>query len=365
MKIPFIITSLFVLISFNSAQNLQVEKEYNSYYCVINGIEVFFTDENISLTKDNRSIYSENLSGKKIFKASPGQQYFFIGVFEFSAKKVDYPASIFVFNKEGKFEFRYNFYAPYDLPHPIFSLNDNGVLAAFDPLSFKVIIINNTVEQEVELEKELPFEMERASFIELNDNYLFVLSSKDVLDITENKSNVILYKVNLSDSKVEAKTLDYNTPTLLKITNNSILVSGIKFQDYKPFGKTIKYDFSFNELASNSLITEKIVFDGESIFGKYANRIFELNDDLSLAAEKEFPTDERIQDFQVFNNKLLVLTSSLLDSKLYSLRLDLITNFEEAMKNFRLAKIDEVTPSNNYLIIHHDMNSTKYKLSGN
>ncbi len=238
MKIfPTLLVSIF-LVTYSLAQSVQVEEEFNSSYYELNGIEINLTADKILITQDNQDVFSEDLIGKKIFQKSPAENYFLIANFKFSNDKVDYPVDIRVFDRDGNLVFPYKFMAPYDLPHSLLCLNDNAVLALFDPLSFKVKLIGDDSYKELELAKEVPFEMEKASFIEINEDFLFVLTSQSALDITENASNVKLYGINLFDLNVVKKELDYNTPTLLKIIGGNLFVSGVKFENLKPVGKT-------------------------------------------------------------------------------------------------------------------------------
>ena len=64
------------------------------------------------------------------------QNYFYIANYQFIDSKNDYPFEVNVFNSEGSLVFNRKFTAPFDLPHPLLGINDRGVLALFDPLSF-------------------------------------------------------------------------------------------------------------------------------------------------------------------------------------------------------------------------------------
>lgn len=184
---------------------MQVEKEYNSSYYEFDKFEINLTSDIISISKNNQDIYFVNINSKKVYKTSLNGNYFLIANFQFSEIKTDYPVEIKVFDRSASLVFSHEFSAPYDLPHLLLSLNDNALLALFDPLSFMVRLINEQSYTEVELEKDIPFEMEKAPFIETNENFLFILTSQIALDIIENASNVKLYKVNLLDLSIDKK----------------------------------------------------------------------------------------------------------------------------------------------------------------
>ena len=359
-----LLTSFYSIIS-SSAQSLQIEKEFNSNYYELNELEINLTTEKISISKNNQNIFIENLSGKKIFKSSIAENYFLIANFQFSNEKVDYPVEIKVFDIQGNLVFPYKFLAPYDLPHPLFQLNDNAILALFYPLSFKVKLVSRDSIREVELIKDIPFEMEKASFMEINEDFLYVLTSQSALDITENVSNVKLYKVNLFDLNVDKRELDYNTPTLLKLVGGSLFASGVKFENLKPLGKTIKYDLQLNQLASNEKIIEKLIPFENRLYAKYFNAIFELEVDLAVSREYQLSGNERILDIAKSNEKIIVVTNIAEKNNLYCFLPGLSIDFKEPLDIFGVNKIENLSISGNHLIIRHDSKSVEIKTNRN
>ena len=359
-----LLTFFFPIIS-SSAQSLQIEKELNSSYYEFHEFEINLTSDKIIMTKNNQGTYIQNIKGKKVYKTSLGSNYFLIANFQFPEQKTDYPVEIKVFNRSAALIFSYKFSAPYDLPHPLFTVNDDGILSLFDPLSFKVKIISKSSETEIELEKEVPFEMEKASFIQMNQDVLFILTSQSALDITENASNVKLYKVNLLDLSANKKVLDYNTPTLLKIIDGNVFISGVKFENLKSVGKTIKYDFQLNQLSSNEKIIEKLIPHGNKFYAKYFNTIYELKNDLTVSKEKKLIEGERIFDIAVSNEKLIVVTNFSGENNYYSFFPDLSIDFKESLDIFGVDRIEDLSISVNHLIIRHNSKSVKIKSNRN
>ncbi len=365
MKFIFIVITFFGFLISVSAQSLKVEKEFNSSYFELNGLEIKLTYDDIVITKDNQNIYLENLSGKKIFKSSPAENYSFIGNFHFPTEKIDYPVEVRVFDRKGEMIFPYKFVAPYDLPHPLLSLNDNGILASFDPLNFKVKLISEETYDEIALEKDVPFEMEKAAFMEITEDFLFVLTSHQALDITETANNVSLYRINLSDKSIDKKIIEYNTPTLLKIIGGYVFVSGVKFEDLKPIGKTIKLDLNLKELSANDRIIEKIIPYGKKYYAKYFNTMCDLSSDLSVSNEKQLSEGGRILDIAIINEKLIALTNKAEDNTLYLFLPDLNVDFKSRLNIFGVNRIENFSAQNKYLIIHHDSKSIKLTITEN
>jgi hypothetical protein len=87
--------------------------------------------------------------------------------------------------------FPFKFLPPFNFLHPLIALNNNDLFVMLDPLSFKVKLSEDSV-KEVNLEKEILFETEKASFIEMNEEFLFILTSQSALCIAENENNNLL-----------------------------------------------------------------------------------------------------------------------------------------------------------------------------
>ena len=361
---PALLISLFISVS-SSAQPVQVEKELNSSYYEFNEFEINLTSNQISISRNTQDVYFKNINGKKVCKLSLGGNYFLIANFQFSEQKKDYPVEIDVFDRSGSLVFSYEFLALYDLPHPLLTVNDEGILSLFDPLNFKVKIISESSETEIELEKDIPFEMERASFIDVNNDYLFILTSLNTLDITEAGSNVGLYKVSLQNLSFDKKSLDYNTPTLLKIIDDNIFVSGVNFENLKPIGKTIKYDFELKHLSSNDKIIETMIPNDEELYAKYFDIIYNLKNDLSVINEKQLTEGERILDLGIWNEKLIIVTNISGENNLYCFFHDLHVDFKVALHNFGVNKIEDLSILENLVVIRHDSKSVKIKTNRN
>jgi hypothetical protein len=348
-----------------SAQVLDVEKELSSAYYEFHEFEIYLTYERILISKNEEEIFSDEIPGKKVFQPSPGGKYFLIANYQFLDQKIDYPAAINVFDGNAINVYSYSYSAPYDLPHSLTALNDEGILSLFDPLSFNVKIVNESSETEIELEKDIPFEMEKASFVEMNNDYLFILTSLSALDISENKSNAGLYKVDLHDSNFEKKILDYNTPTLLKIIDDNVFASGVGFENLKPIGKTIQYDFEMNEISSNDKIIEKLIPHEDGFYAKYFNVIYNLNEDLAIPEEKSLSEGERILDMGIWNSKLVVVTNISGKSSLYHFFTDLNVDFKLPLPIFEVSKINDLSISEDHLIIRYNSKSIKLKPNRN
>lgn len=345
-------------------QNLQIENEYDFGYYLISDIEVQLNQQSIILVRMNEPIYYEAIDGKKIFKSSAKDKFFFVSNFKFTDSKKDYPVEVKVFNADGISQFSYKFIAPYDLPHPIININDDGVLAVFNPLNFKLNVITQNSEKEIALEKEIEFEMERPAFVELDKNKIVIAVSKTALDITEDKPNTKIYQVNLADLELKAAELNFNTPVLLKLINDNIFISGVKFYNYEPIGKTVKLNYDLEETSSNDKILENLEFDSShKFYGKYLNNIYLMDENLLLLKQISLQQAERAVSIKISNDKLFVLTSLGLNFFIYKLSPDLHIDFNMPLSNLELNKISDFSVFDDFIIFRQDNKSFRTKIN--
>jgi hypothetical protein len=282
-KLSGILTTVFLFVSISYAQELTPQNIFNSHRTYVNGdIQVEFDDTKFIIINQNGETYSKEIAGRKILKISPGGKYFLIANHAFPQDKSDYLITLSVFDNSGNEIFEKNIKAYFDMPHPLFAINDDGIAAGFDPLYFKFITISKNEIKESAVIKDAPFEMERAAFIQADSKEFYVLSSIEPLSIEHEKANVSLFRINSSDGIIEQTGLDLSTPVLLKIIENELYVSGIKFTAQQPVQYLFKFTKNLQTTVSNNIAVERLVKSGSSLFGKYADKIFKLNIDLTI-----------------------------------------------------------------------------------
>lgn len=164
---------------------------------------------------------------------------------------------------------------------------------------------------------------------------------------------------------INKEEIGYNIATLLKIIDGDVFISGVKFENLNPVGKTIKYNLQLNELSFNEIIIEKLIPLGNEFYAKYFNTIYDLKNDLSASNQKRLSDGERISDITVSNEKLIVMTNITGGNKLYFLLPDLSIDFKETLDNFEVNEMEDLSILGNYVIIHHDSKSIKIKIYKN
>ena len=360
------IIAIFILFLFANCltftQQLTLKKidEVPAYLQQLKDLQIKLSSKNIDIRKSGESVFSEAIYGQKILKISPAQKYFLIADFNFTEDKTDYKISVIVFDEKGSIFNRVELKSFFDLPHPLISINDNGVISAFDPYKFELNIFEGDVKNKINLEKDMPSEIERASFVEMNNEDVYILSSIEPLSIGNSETNANLYKINLDNYRVVEKKVDYSTPVLLKLIDDQVIISGIKFNNSVAMPNISIMNSRMEVLKETNLAAEKFInFDSDYII-KYGSAVYKLDKNLNKESEYFFTNNERIEDFAVIGEKIMVLTRK---ANLY--------NIFNLSKSFKLnAEAAVQIPNNSFkslsvqgdkLLIHTDKETFLYE----
>jgi len=375
MKLLLLILNILPVLALAQTEILNQVEEVPYYYTVNNGFEIKFSSNEIFISKVNQNFYSEEIKGKKSLKFSHSKKFFYIAIFDFPSDKSDYQIDIKVFNDLSNLIYTYKLTAPFDLPHPIFSINDEGKIASFNPLNFKLTLFDGSEEKTISLEKEVEFEMERSSFVEMTNSDVYVLTSLKPLTIEENESNAFLYKINLNSLSIEKEIIDYSIPVSLSLIENSIILSGIKFQNMVPNGSTLKYDLELNLTASNNSASEKIIFLNGSYYSKYGKFIYKLNYNLaqndsyelwesSKGVHSDIPSGidgNRILDIVLYKNSIAALIEESGRVSLYMLNQNLEIEFKKSLENLDPNKFEGISEMGDKLAVYVNSRTYVYK----
>ena len=292
---------------FCQQKNLNKTGEVPSAYAEINGTNIQLTDSEIIISANGNNLYSNNLNGKKEIQFSPGKNYFAVSNYAFPKNKSDYFIKTFVFSNTSKLIYTHKLLAPFDLPYPISKINDNGDLVYFNPINFVIKIIKSGSEKDIKLDSNIKPEMERASFLEVSNSNIFVLTSLKALNENKNESNVILYKIDLSNNSIEKKLIDWSIPTCMTLDKKGVVVSGVKFGNSSTTGAILKLENNLNLISKVDRMAEKIFTDNDYYYCKFGSSIFKLDDNLKNVGSFNFDIQDRIEDFKLYKNNIVAL----------------------------------------------------------
>jgi hypothetical protein len=270
--------------------------------------EVFVTGSSIDVLNGNDIKYSFKSTGSKHIIFSPGKEYLLIQNYEFSQQKEDYIITGYIFDKNFKQSTTITTTAPFDLPHGVFSINDNGIIAYFNPLNYSLKIFNGSRIDSMILEKDIPFEMERESFICMNNEFVFIASTLTPVSLETPQENVLLFKVDLKSFTYEKKKIWLSALTYFNLVDDELVLSGVSFEDFLPGHMILKMDKTFSVLAENkTYAVEKLIKSGNSFVGSFSNYVYRFENDLALADIGTLKNDERVINISENENGIILV----------------------------------------------------------
>lgn len=359
-KLLSYLTIVVLFISDSHSQELTPQNIFNAYRTYINtDIQVEFDDTKFSIFDNNGEKSSKQINGKKVLRISQSGKYFLIANHAFPKDKSDYLITLIVFDNSGNEIFEKSIKAYFDMPHPLFAINDDGIAAGFDPLYFKLIMISGNELKEIAVIKDAPFEMERAAFIQADDKDFYVLSSIEPLSIENEKANVSLFRISGSDFRIEQVELDLSTPLLLKVIDNELYMSGIKFISMLPEPYIFKLTKNLNMTAMNKIPAERLIKSDGFLYAKFDDKIFKLNK--QLQAEKIYSVEkgERVLDIAKSSTGIYALLKS---DELYLLSLN--SQLELLQKNKlnvqKISGTESLEFSGNKILLHTGDKTIEY-----
>ncbi|OIP58460.1 MAG: hypothetical protein AUK34_09260 [Ignavibacteria bacterium CG2_30_36_16] len=326
---------------FGQQKNFVIEDELIGKNYFVNSVKVQITQELINIIDNDRSVINIPIKGAKYLEFSPSNKFFIISNYQFSADKKDYPSSYFVFNAEGEKIFEYADSSPYDLPHAIHAVNDVGTLALFDPLTFQLNLIDANSKRTIKLEKEIPFEMERASFIAMRSNFVFVSASVKPTDITDNSSNVILYKIDINSLSVEKTNLELSIPTALYAGESELAAAGVKYNDSKIYHSLKLISEELKIKKEYEISAEEIYSYNGVYFTRFADKIIKLEN--GSTSEYKFEDGNRVIDLFVDINGIHALVKGNNKASIYKLSRNFDVDFYILLNKFESKNFTEIS----------------------
>lgn len=335
MRIIFRFFTIFLLLvtSVQYAQQKESiqEEQLDGKNYFLNSIRVQTTDEIINVFPKTGSPEAYYLKGTKHARYSPSNNYLLISNFNFSTDKADYDITYLLFDKAGDRISEYRDKAPYDLPHKLSAVTDEGIVILFNPLNFEIEIIDKEMRRSLMLEKEMPFEMERASFISAAGNDIYVISSHKPLDLHDTSVNTYIYKVSLVSDTFEKRETSFSVPTALYVSAEGVAAAGAVYTNGAMEHRLNILSENLEVKSSFNIPAEKICSAGGIFYSKYGSTIYKLEG--SSSEEFKFDNTGRITDFIADETGISVLVADSESTYFYKLSSGLDVVFYTVLNN--------------------------------
>lgn len=236
-----ILIALLILIINVPAQESAPESSQSAGFGTLT---IIYNDNAFSVNNGNISIASVNISGKKVLSFPAEKGVALIVNYGFTGKKENYAITYYLLDKEKGVVNTGEITGYYDMPHPLFAVNETGVIAYCDPGTLKLTIDNYGKKSDVKLFGNIEYEMERAIFIRSDMEKAYVTGNLKPAALELQDDNVFVASVKLNNQEIEKKMLPFLAVKSFEISNDRLILDAYHFRS----GYTEKRVFADKEL---------------------------------------------------------------------------------------------------------------------
>ena len=346
-------------LSFTQQITLKKIDEIPAYYQQFTNIRIKLSTDKIEIDNLNQNVFSEAIVGEKILETSPNKYYLLIANINSSGQDNYNNISVIIFDEQG------NIFNKLELnsssqTHPLFAVNDEGKVSAFNPDKFEVIIFNGTSKNKINLGDDISAGNIKASFIAMNNNDIYILCSFIPVNMVAGQANVNLYKVDIDNKTVIKKNVDYSIPLLLQIGDDVLIISGIKINNAAASANISIIDNKMGIIKATNLAADKLVKYNADYFIKYGSAMYRLDKNFNKVREYFFTNNEKVEDFTLEGDNIFVLTKKDYLYNIYNLSDNFKLNAEAAV-NIPGNSFKSLSSHGDILFIHTDRKTFLYE----
>lgn len=309
---------LFFNSSIFSQEELILSNELPFNLSYFNEIEIRTTQSKIEIIKGNAVLFNENINGRKEIIYSSDKNYFLVTNYEFSNEKTEYNVTNIIFNSNGNLVNKIVHTPFFDLPHPLYSLDNKGDLTSFDVYYLTITIDKlNGEKLQFQLEKDLENEIERSGYVYSSGNKVFAAVTLVPADIMSNFSNVKLYSIEKETGIIKKNEIELSQLTGCYFDEENVIISGVKFNNGEIQKRTLLFNNELNQISeNNSFCFELMVKFNNKFYATFFEEVFLLNNNLQIENTYNTNTQSRLKnlindDISVYfisssNNKILI-----------------------------------------------------------
>lgn len=256
---------VILVIGIAHGQNFQFQEESPGAYLTRGPLIISSTGEVISIKHPSTGDITLMLKGIKKYIASPDGSGILILNFGFLPGKSDYTIDYFYATEQNGLLFRESRIAPFDLPHPKFSIDDLGHIYIFDPMTLSLSLTGIRGSSKIKIIEEVPFVMEKTFFLKSGTD--FVVGVSNIEARSDEADNIVVFKFSPSIGIVQKSMLEGSTVSALSVDISGIIVSTISEHSAEISEKTVQLadDFS-SSITLPAQISQKLTLGGKEIF---------------------------------------------------------------------------------------------------
>ena len=229
LKAKIFVCSLILLVSAGNAQvnyltlaGQRIDKKAGSF-------QVIADEHKISVLKNGQPVNSINLTGVKTFLFSPSGEKALVVNYSFRRAKENYTITYFLIDGENGLLRTDSVTGYYDMPNPLFTINENGIIGYCDPGSLILTIDNAGLKTDIRLFNDAPYEMERGVFISSDDELIYIAGNLKPVAFELKEDNLFLAVVDIRGKTINKVMLPYLSVESLNLTDGKINLIGYNF----------------------------------------------------------------------------------------------------------------------------------------
>ncbi|QOJ30141.1 MAG: hypothetical protein HRU80_15190 [Ignavibacteriales bacterium] len=204
-------------------QDFSRVKEAAGAYISSGGMEIIASDDRLTVNHPVSGKITQQLTGVKKIIPSPSGTFFLLLNFGFQPDKSDYPVSLFLVSRSSGLIYTKDITASFDLPHPLFAVDDNGVIYSFEPLR---MILSSDLRgsiTETAVVENAEFTMERTFFLKAGS--ASVTGASNILGRDDAGENIVLFTYTPADGNIQSVRLKGSTLSGFDEAGGQLLLS--------------------------------------------------------------------------------------------------------------------------------------------
>lgn len=322
----------FVLIFIASLLKAEINIEKrNGGYVETENFKVIFNNNGFEIISStgNSTLNKTAIEGIKDILFSPNQNYMLVINFAFRKDKEPYDVSYFLFNNNGEKIRERTITAHFDVPHPLFCVNDFGVILIYQPDYLFFNIDDGELSERIWLEKDAQFEMERTPYILAKGKFFYLITNLYPASLEYSIANTLLAEFDSDTKTFTTEIINLSMPTYLDKLGDDLIISGVKYENMSLIKKC--YLFSDGKIKSeiNGMAFEKIIrlSDSRSV-GFFGKELFLIGSDFQNVVNTAGEWD-KIFSIYLKEKTLFVIALKNNNLVIYSSNVEIFDNFEE------------------------------------
>ncbi|NUN08360.1 MAG: hypothetical protein HUU54_04215 [Ignavibacteriaceae bacterium] len=208
----------------------QESAQGNAQSGVFGSVTIIYSDDSFSMTDGNSTIAGITITGKKVVIFSSEKSMAVLINYGFTKNKENYPITYYLLEQVKGVAYKGEITGYYDMPHPLFTVNESGVIAYCDPGTLKLTTDNYGNSSDVKLFGSIEYEMERGIFLQSDEERVYIAGNLKPAALELQEDNVFVAAVRISNLSIEKKMLPFLAVKSFEISNDRVILDAYHFR---------------------------------------------------------------------------------------------------------------------------------------